>query len=246
MVKDIYRNGIKFLLSLLIGGVIFWLVYRDTEFSAIFDRISEVKYKWIILSILMFILSNVIRAYRWTLMLNPLGNKVTTYRAFLPVMSSYFVNILFPRMGEVSRCWLLSKTDKVPVILSIGTVIAERTIDLLMLGLVALLALIFQFDIVNEYWNSIMAATSASSLNKLYILLGGLVGVFTLAVLLWVFYKGRLKQTLFYEKAKGFFNSLLEGILSVKKVKNQWTFWMSTFVIWGLYFLMTYFVFFFN
>ena len=46
-------------------------------------------------------------------------------------MVGYFANYAVPRLGEVTRCGILARYDKVPFAESLGTVIVERIIDVI-------------------------------------------------------------------------------------------------------------------
>ena len=52
-------------------------------------------------------------------------------------MIGYIANMVVPRMGEASRAAVLKGTDGVPFDKGFGTIVAERVIDVLCLGIVA-------------------------------------------------------------------------------------------------------------
>ena len=95
------------------------------------------------------ILSHVSRAIRWRILLQPLGFNPKLSNTFFAVMVGYLANFALPRLGEVSRCGVLTKYEKIPFTEAFGTVIAERVIDLLCLIIIFFATLFFQF---NELW----------------------------------------------------------------------------------------------
>src|SRR5688572_14171945 len=110
--------------------------------TAFWKALSEANYLWILLSILLGTFAHYVRALRWKLIIEPFGYKPRTYNLFFAVMNMYFFNAMVPRLGEVTRCAILKTYENIPVEKSLGTVVAERAVDLicfaLFLGSIAL------------------------------------------------------------------------------------------------------------
>ena len=83
--------------------------------------------------VLVSLFSHFLRAYRWNYLLKPAGYTVKTSNAIGAVLVGYFANYGLPRMGEITRCTLVTRYDKVPFEVALGTVITERIIDTLLL-----------------------------------------------------------------------------------------------------------------
>jgi len=94
---------------------------------------NDVTYFWILLSAMCGLLSHISRAMRWNYLIEPLGKKPGTLNTFLSVMVGYIMNLVLPRMGEVARCGVLSRYEKISFARLIGTVVTERIIDVLMM-----------------------------------------------------------------------------------------------------------------
>ena len=234
-----------YLITLAIAGGLFWYAYRDTDFSKMLQDMKTVNYNWIILSLALAILSHIIRAYRWQLLLKPLGFHVNLLRSFLAVMVGYFANILVPRMGEVTRCGILKRTDNVSIPSSFGTVVGERLIDLLCLLIIVVSTLIIEFEVINEYFFGFFE-------DKLAILGRNLLLVYMLAafglVMLLVFFiflkpiKQKVKSWPIYLKVREFLREVGTGIATIGKVDDKLAFLVSTVLIWALYYAMSYVV----
>jgi glycosyltransferase 2 family protein len=188
---------------------------------------------YLVLMALVAIVSHVLRAERWRMLLEPTGNKVSWGNSFLSLMIGYLVNLAVPRGGEVSRCYNLYKLEKTPVEVSFGTVVVERMVDV-----ICLLALIaFSFFAEWEKLKKFMDTLNFSSGEGFSIppwvfivLLAGigfLVGIYLLR-----------KNEKFLKIIQGF----KEGLLSIFKMKNKGLFIFYSLGIWVLYFVMTYFV----
>lgn len=222
-----------------------WYVFHDWELDFLLSRLDQVKYSWVFLSVFLSIISHVIRAYRWNLLLNPLGYKhLTVFRTFLAVMIGYFVNLLAPRAGEITRCSIMKKNDGVNMSVSLGSVVAERIVDLLGLVVVILLGLALQFDRLSGFMSDFVQEKSESiqmSNLVLQLITGfGVVIVLILVVLWWL--RARIKRLPIYFKLRSFAVELADGFTSVLKLENKRGFWISTLLIWLFYFAMAYVV----
>jgi uncharacterized protein (TIRG00374 family) len=201
----------------------------------------NINYYWIALSICIALVSHYVRAYRWNILLEPLGYQLKTRRTFIAVMVGYFVNNLVPRLGEVSRCGVLKKNDNVPMTSAFGSVVAERTLDLLILIILASLTFFIEFDKLNKFviekFQDKLPQTE-SIYGLAFTGFGIIIALLILTFILYKLYRERLHRNSLYLKIRQFIKELLNGFLSVRKIKNQIGFWISTVGIWFLYYLM--------
>ncbi len=153
-------------------------------------------------------------------------------------MIGYLVNSLVPRLGEVTRCGIINRTDKVPVAFSFGTVITERVIDLMMLLMITVATLLLQFDLLRGEFIWVKDSVISMVTSNWWVLaIASILG----AIGIYLIFFSRLSEKInLIQKIKAFINQLLEGILSLRKLKNQKGFWSATIGIWVLYFLMLY------
>ena len=233
---------LKYLSFFLIGILIFWLVYKDQDIKHIENVLSnDVNYFWIVVSILLGLLSHISRSIRWNLMIEPLGRKPRLLNTFLAVMVGYLMNLALPRMGEISRCGVLARYEKIPFTKLVGTVVVERLIDVLMLLILTVLVIITQFGQVLKF------LSNNPQVNKKFhqviyspILIAGLL--LFLAVL-WVS-RHKIRGSSLIKKAMGFVNQFIEGFRSIQNMKRKGAFIFHSVFIWLMYYLMFYSVFF--
>ncbi|WP_020533410.1 lysylphosphatidylglycerol synthase transmembrane domain-containing protein [Flexithrix dorotheae] len=236
---------LQYAISIVIGGLLFWWQYQHKNASELFSQFSQANYYWIGLSVLGAMISHYSRALRWTIALRPLGYKANTNRAYLAVMVGYFANLFVPRAGEFVRSGLFRKTDKVPVNVSFGAIIAERTLDLCMLVLVVMSAFIIEFDKIGEFVIDKILSNSGGLAKKITLL-----AVVAIAGFFFLFglykYRNRFKQNFLYNKVKDFLIGLRAGLISIMKLDKagRIKYLLLTINIWVMYFFMTYFFFF--
>jgi uncharacterized membrane protein YbhN (UPF0104 family) len=233
---------LQFFAFLGLGIVLFWLIYKDQDPERIKSILkNDVNYIWIWISLVLGILSHISRAMRWALMIEPLGRKPGLLNAFLSVMVGYLMNLVIPRMGEISRCGVLARYEKISFTKLVGTVVTERIIDILMLLLLTLLAIVTQFGKILEFLENnpdIEEKLSGMALSPWF--LGGTVLLF---VLFYLFRNKIRKSALFYQIHQTI-KKFGEGLKTIKNMRNKWIFIFHTLFIWLMYYLMLYVAFF--
>ncbi|TLX77666.1 flippase-like domain-containing protein [Labilibacter sediminis] len=239
--KKVIINIIKFLIYLSIGGFLMWFVYRNYDMQEIKATLSRgINYWWLFASMVVGLLSHFSRTIRWQMLIEPIEKKTRITNTFLAVMVGYFANLLIPRMGEISRCGVLSKYEKISVSRLIGTVVVERLIDVIMLLFCLLLVLVLQFNVVSDFLSQ---NTDMSGIKNIctsiwtYVILITLIFIFRL-------FKKWFSKTSPYMKLKGLWAKFAEGFLAIKNIKNKWAFIFHTIFIWVMYFFMIYVCFF--
>lgn len=235
-------NILKYLAFTSLGITMFWLVYRNQDFTRIFNTLkNDVNYSWVFLSLFLGLLSHISRTLRWKIALEPLGEKPKTSNTFITVMAAYFMNLLLPRMGEFVRCGLLSKYEKIPFPKLFGTVITERIIDVIMLLILLLLVTILEFDVLVSFSKqNPEVLQNAVSIIKSPILWG----LIFFLIAFTVFYFKRNSKKNRVNKIEKIFNDFIEGIKSILSMKRYKEYIAHSIFIWLMYFLMLYCVFF--
>lgn len=243
MVPRQVKSVLKYSISLTVAGGLFWYVYKDLDLASSVAKLKGANYTWVFLSMFLAIISHLFRAYRWNLLLEPMGSKPTLSRTFGAVMVGYLANLVVPRMGEVSRCGILKKTNSIPMTVSIGTVVAERVIDLLSLLLIVFIGFMIEFDRLNDFLSGFFygkAQMIGENVFFLYILAGVVcIGVVVLFLIVRLF-KDKIKKNTLFLKIRAFLREVIAGFTSIRRVKNPASFWFCTIMIWLLYFLMSY------
>lgn len=236
-------SAIKILLSLGVALFLFWYLYKD-GFADTLNRLRQVDYRWVFASMVIGTTSHLARAYRWKLLLEPTENYPSLLKCFIALMVGYLVNLAIPRLGELSRCLVLKRTADIPVTSSLGTVVSERVLDVLSLLFITGITFLIEFDKLNRFFSSLFlekfqAVTANASL---FVILGVVV---TLGlVILWITLKKRIMQSAWWAKVKLLLNQTWLGFISITRLQKPFQFWVSTIVIWVLYFFTSYVVFF--
>ncbi len=242
-------NIIKFVIFLALGILLIWLSLKDLtsqERTDIIASFKSVNYYWVLLSVLSGILSHLIRANRWRRLLAPMNYRPSLKNMFLATMVGYFANLAIPRLGEVSRCGILLKTDKIPISKSFGTIIAERVFDLIIFILIFIATVFIEHKRIGNYLNTNIYPKLSEKFavfteyNFIFILFG----IIVIIVVLYLIFRKYLNENILFSKIKEIIKGFWHGLKSLFLIKNPLLFLLETIAIWVLYFFMIYLCFF--
>lgn len=236
---------LKFVLFVGIGVFfIYWFLLKlePEQKSAIWQSFRNADYLWVALAMLVSILSHLIRALRWNMLLQSSGCETKTNHTFGAVMTAYLANLAVPRLGEVLRCGVLRTADNIPMEKSFGTVVTERVVDVFAFLLTILLGLLLAFSELKD-WLYNQLASKFDTLPTLGLLAAvGIVLLVLLAVLYRIFRERLLKHTLF-RKLNNLLLGFIDGLKSVFRLRKPWLFIFYSLAIYFLYLLGGYVVF---
>ena len=239
------KNIVKYVLSLTVAGGLMWYVFKDMDLAAMWAKFENANHWWLILVVIFTIVAGVSRAARWSMLLEPVGYKPSVFNATLAVFTGYFANQLIPRAGEVTRCGTLNRLERVPVNVSFGTVVAERIFDVVALLLLIGLAFVLEFGRLSNFFIDLFGEKLGGVSTNL--LAGIAIAGLVLVAGAWWYYRknvATLRKNALFVKIEGFVLGLLDGLLSVRKLRNPWLFVFHTVLIWSMYMLSSYVCFF--
>ena len=244
------KNVLKYLISLAIAGGLLWFTFKQSSLDAgdLWAKISAADYRWVLVSAFLTIVAHWSRAERWRILLEPVvPQRPTALDATASVLTGYLANLALPRAGEVARCGTLYRLANVPVNVSFGTVVAERLFDVLMLLLLLAATFVLEFDRLSQFFmeffgNKVGGQGSGSGL--LLTIGAVVVGLAGLGWFLYGRYRDALSRHPLYQKAMAFAQGLLQGLLSVRRLRRPGAFVFHTLLIWTMYYLMSYTLFF--
>lgn len=229
--KKILITILQYVVFFGLGALLIWWQYgklTPQDKVEIFAAFHQARSRWWILIpvFVISLLSHIFRAMRWKLLLEPLQLKPSTVNISFAVLIGYLVNLLVPRMGEVARCSVLAKYEDEPVDKIVGTIVAERSFDMICLLLITVATFLLQMDIASEYLAEQMAKLSMKGGSITIAIVGLILMLFAL-----VFFYRKYKDS----KVGKFIKGLGEGITSIFKMKKRVLFLFYTVLIWGCY-----------
>jgi hypothetical protein len=239
------KSILQLVLFAAIGAGLVWLSIHnipDKDIETTKQSFKDADYTIVTISAIISMLAHVMRAWRWNMLMEPIGHSISFKNSFAGVMIGYVVNYAVPRAGELSRCGVAAKYEKIPFAAALGTVITERIVDVILLLLLFFITLIVQF-------NELIGLTNLYVLHPLSTKLGGLLHnklylailiIGTLAFIGALFVLRNKIKSLFTGKIGGLFKSFGDGLKSIKDLKRPWLFVFQSVSIWLMYFLSLY------
>jgi uncharacterized protein (TIRG00374 family) len=235
------RRWLTWLQYLLFTGGGFFLVWwqlksmTPVEKSEFYRAISQTNY-WVIIPVVcMSLASHLSRAMRWKLLLEPVGYQPKIANAFMATMIGYLANSAVPRLGEVLKCSMLARYEKMRIDRLVGTILLERSFDLICFALFVGLTILFQLDLIgtmlSTYWQT--AQQKIHGFSWAYVAL-------ILVVLLLLFFVARMllrkmSNMKLVKKLMQIFSGVADGFKSILQLKNRRAFLMHTLFIWLMY-----------
>lgn len=233
------KKGTRYALMIAITVVLLWFSLRGIETQG--ENKAEYLWKawqkcdkvYLGLMAVAALVSHLIRAVRWKMLLDAANHQVKAINSFWSLMTGYLVNLAVPRGGEVSRCYSLYQLEKTPVEISFGTVVTERIADVVCLLLLIVFTFYLEWEKLKTFLDSLPFSSGSGFVIPAWIWAAAFAGIIFLAGIYF------LRKN---EKVKKVLSGFKEGLLSVFQLKHKWLFVFYSIAIWSLYFLMSYLV----
>lgn len=239
--KSILRTFLKIILPLAFGCLLLWFLYSKMDVSEIWRVVKEgVRYDIILVSLLFGLFANIVRGLRWGLLISSLGERFKMSNVIYAVLGNYAVNLVLPRVGEVWRCGMVTKYDKISFSKLLGTLLIDRVSDTIMVGMITLLIFIFNINFFTSFFakNPALLEGFQSMFNSIWIYVAAIIFIAGI----WFVFTYMSNFTL-VQKAKGMLKNVWTGMKSIWFMERKMLFVIETLLIWGGYFCYFYITF---
>ena len=236
-------NILKYILLLGVAAALLWYALRGMDVRKIFQQVFSANIFWVSVSGFISIAAFVVRAHRWKLLIEPMGYSPSLKNTTYSVMVGYLANLVIPRLGEVSRCGVLSKAESIPFNKLLGTVIVERIIDVLSLLLCILLAAGIEYQRLGNLFNEKIFAPLSEKFQKLTdspLLLSAIFIALLFLLITAAYFLRKSSKRDSESRINKIIRGFIDGLKSVGKLKRPGLFIFQSAFIWILYFLGVY------
>ncbi len=181
-------------------------------------------------------LSHYIRALRWRLLIQSLGYSPDKANVYFAVLIGYLTNLAVPRLGEVLKCTVLARYEKVPADKLIGTIILERLIDAISLLIILIVTLAVQPGLYSQLMSSVFIKKGEESPEGMsgYLIAAIVLGVIAVAIIIWMIVKKKNLRDLF-TGIKKIASRVWQGLSAVRHLKKRGEFLFLTLMLWTAY-----------
>lgn len=233
---------VKFVLPLVLGGLILYWMYRGYDFGRMKDvMLHDMDWTWMLLSLPFGVTAQMFRGMRWRQTLEPVGERPRLATCVHAIFLSYAASLVIPRVGEFTRCGVLTRCDGTSFPKALGTVVTERAIDTFVIMVITGLTLLSQTGVFALFFAR--TGTSLDHILSSFSLTGYLVTIVCAAAVLLLLHF-LLRKLSIYQKVRATLGSVWQGMVSLRGVRNIPLFVALTAGIWLSYFLHYYLTFF--
>lgn len=239
--KKRLRIILQYIFFLSIGFLFAWLSLKDLDkekMAQIKTALREARHWLIFPTFFVLFMSHFVRSLRWRLLIQSMGYHPSKTNTFFAVMIGYMTNQALPRVGEVLKCTVLGRYEKIPVDKLIGTIILERMVDALTLLVVFAITLSIQPQLYHQLLDAIFTAPGGTEGHTIsgWWVFGALVFIALLIMAVWMIRKKKNFHDLLLALKK-IWLSVFQGIISIRLLKKRGLFLLFTFLLWGCYLL---------
>lgn len=232
---------LKYLFFFGLGIFLVWWQFSKmtaNEKEQFAESLKHANYWLLIPVIIIAILSHISRAIRWKILIEPMGYHPSTTTTFYSVMCGYLVNTFVPRGGEILKCSLMHRYEKIPMNKLVGTILIERVFDLICYFFLIIFTILVQIKYVSHFLEDKMEGiVSGKPGTPIWL---KIIGIFLLLLLLIILIKWIFKKYAHHRhiiSIKGFHIGLVEGFKTIKRLKKRGLFLAHTAFIWTMYVL---------
>lgn len=237
--KKNVRTILQYLLFLGLGIFFAWLSLKNLDKKST-EQIKQALVNsrhWLAIPVFGILIgSHLVRALRWRLLIEPLGYTPSKANSFFAVMIGYLVNMGVPRMGEIVKCTVLARYEKIPADKLVGTIILERMIDALTLLVVFGTTLVIQPElytrIMDAFFNNEAEKPEKKLISQLLPFI--IIGVIILLTIVWMLVKKKTVKDLMSVFRK-IYQSIIQGITAIRHLKKRKQFIFYTLLLWIFY-----------
>ena len=238
------RKKLLFVLQIIffvgLGLLVVWFITKDftpAQKQVLYHSFRHVNYFLLFPVTITLLLSHYVRAMRWRILIQPLHYYPGKLNTFFAVLLGYMFNLFVPRLGEVLKCTLLSRYEKVPPDKLVGTIVAERAFDVVSLLVVMLITVLVQVDLVWPFFLSMFSGRAGSTRHfswlKLLLVLFAITVI--VVVIIYLFKKHREKKLI--KRIRSIFANIYQGLISFRHLQQKKAFLGYTFLMWTFYLL---------
>ncbi len=235
--KNIISNLIKYGIPILISVGLAWFLYNNVDIEAIKTSLrQDVNYWWFVPVIVVSIFSHIFRALRWRLQLRAINIDAPLWVLVNSIFGTYFVNLIFPRLGEVWRTGYVAQRQKAPFATVLGSMVGDRLSDTVTVGLLTLVTFFLAQDAFLKFFDARGDGGSSAASWTMWALVA--ICVLGLVAMIWLYRS--TSQNKVIARLRGILHDLWDGFAAIAHMDGKWMFLLYTLLIWGCYFMQLY------
>ena len=231
------KKTLQYIIPVLLSALLIWFLFRKVDFRQTMEIISHgVDYWWILGAMAISIFSHIFRAMRWHIQLDALQVRSTLMELTCAVFGCYALNLLLPRVGEIWRCTFVAKRSDAKFTSVMGSMVADRTADSIMVLLLILLTGVLAAPALAAFMAKYPVGEGI--LRLLYSPIAWGASLITFGITLLIL--RRYSNSAIVRKLRKWATEIWHGFAVTVTMPGRWRFLLLTAAIWGCYFVQLY------
>lgn len=229
---------LQYALFLSIGIFLTWWQLgklTPSEWDQFKNSLLNANYMVLLPVFVLTILGHISRAVRWKILIEPMGYHPSIANTFYATMCGYFANTFLPRAGEILRCTLLGRYEKIPVTKLLGTILLERVFDLFCYFLIIIITFLIQIETVNGFIREKISQLTTQRTIPFWVIIIVLLLLAALAFIIARWILKKYKEHRLIIKIQGLYIGLREGFSTILHLKKRGKFIAHTIFMWSTY-----------
>lgn len=231
------KKALQYILPVLLSALLIWYLFRKVDFHRTMEILSHgVDYWWILCAMCLSVFSHIFRAMRWRIQLDALNVRATLMELTCAVFGCYALNLLLPRVGELWRCTFVAKRSKSHFTTVMGSMVADRMADSIMVLLMILLTFVLGAPALTAFLAKYPIGEGI--LHIVYSPLAWGIAIAAIAIGWWILH--RFRNVPFIVKMRKWTAEIWSGFAVTVTMPGRFRFLMLTLAIWGCYYVQLY------
>ncbi len=230
------KFSVKTALFLLFSLGLLAFALRNIQWSDIRGQFAQARYGWLLPLALSIVATFGLRAARWRLALQALGYRPSLFHATVAVSAGNLASLIIPGAGELTRCGTLQRTDGIPLAQGVGSVVAERLVDVGMLLVLLVLTLTLEYQRLFTVFSDLLTARFQAMPGWLWPVMTGLILLASGLIIWWL-----IRPASAANAVPGLWQRFGEGLLGLRRLPHPAWYVALSILIYFVSFLTMYF-----
>ena len=232
--KEAVRKSIKYILSAAVAAILLWFSFRDVEWNRFMEGLRSCSWGFILMSMAAGAFAFWLRALRWRQLLLPFDTQTRRITTFNGINIGNISNFVFPRIGEFVRCGVITRRTTIPYDKVLGTVVLERSWELLVMLLMLAITVLAGFERFGNFFIESIWTPMTQKSNMWWVIPAIVVIFAGVVFLIWKFQS----RYAVCGKIAGIVRGIMQGFSSCLRMERKWLFFAYTAMIWLTYWFM--------
>lgn len=234
--------------------LLLWFSFKGVDWPEFWRIMRASRWGYVLLAMAAGVFAFIFRSLRWRLLILPVEPDVRRIDCYDGFSIGRICDFVIPHIGNIVRCGYV-QTPRLTFDKALGTVVLERTWDVIMLLLLIVVLLVFMGRRFSEFFRDKILGPAADNIGSAGLWIALAVVLLIVAACVFIRYRRRRKSASeasaeesasgkesVFQRVGGFFRGIGQGFSSFIKMKDKGWFLLLTALLWLMYLMMSWFI----